>query len=57
MKKFLSGLMLSFFIFSSFFVLAHDLFINEVEYNPSGAENESEWLELFNNGTESIDLS
>lgn len=34
-----------------------NLVISEVLYDPSGSDNESEWIELFNADTVSIDLS
>lgn len=34
-----------------------DIVINEVMYDPIGAEVEGEWVEIFNNGTTSVDMS
>ncbi|MFH0936169.1 MAG: lamin tail domain-containing protein, partial [Candidatus Woesearchaeota archaeon] len=34
-----------------------NLIINEVMYNPSDDENYNEWIEIYNNGNEEIDLS
>lgn len=34
-----------------------DLWISEVMYNPSGGDNQREWVELFNAGGTAIDLS
>ncbi len=31
--------------------------INEVMYNPTGSEVEGEWLELFNNGSEAVNVT
>ena len=31
--------------------------INEIMYNPAGADNYREWIEVFNNGESSVDLS
>lgn len=33
-----------------------DVIINEIMYNPSQNENYNEWIELYNNGTEDIDI-
>ena len=30
--------------------------INEIMYNPSGSDSSHEWLEIYNNGTYSIDI-
>jgi len=34
-----------------------DLWISEVMYNPTGTDDQREWVELFNAGTTAIDLS
>lgn len=33
------------------------IIINEIMYNPEGADDEREWLEIKNNGTSSVDIS
>jgi len=33
-----------------------DIVINEIMYNPSGADNNHEWIEIYNNGDEEINL-
>jgi len=53
------------FIFSFFTFLyspknisaASSLIINEIMYDLPGSDDKHEWIELFNNGTETIDLS
>lgn len=48
------------FFFLILFVFAshgQDLKITEIMYNPSGVDNPWEWIEVYNNGTTSIDLS
>lgn len=42
-------LLISFFIFSSK-VYSSNIFINEIFPNPSGDENQEEWVEVYNNG-------
>ena len=37
--------------------ISAELVINEIMMNPSESEDYNEWLEVFNNGTEEIDLS
>ncbi len=34
-----------------------DIVINEIMYDPIGTEVEGEWVEIFNNGTTSVDMS
>ncbi len=60
MKK----LLLSFFSIISFVFFciwttfaAWNLIINEIEYDPAWPENQSEWLEIFNNSTETVNLN
>lgn len=36
---------------------AQDVIVTEVFYNPSGREAETEWVELFNRGTQPVDIS
>ncbi len=50
------GAVILFLVFLLPFVSA-ELVINEIMANPSESEEHNEWLEVFNNGTEGIDLS
>lgn len=49
------------YIFFIFFLIipiaSSSVIINEIMYNPSGADNNHEWLELYNKGDEEVDLS
>ena len=35
----------------------HDIIINEIHYHPAAAENSGDWVEIYNRGTQSADLS
>src|SRR3989339_2043602 len=43
------------FLYVSF--VSADVVINEIMYNPLGADDYTEWVELYNNGTLSVDLT
>jgi hypothetical protein len=44
------------FIFISTFIIAQNVVINEVLYDPDGADTGYEWIELFNAGDQSVNL-
>ena len=44
------------FFFISIFIMAQDVVINEVLYDPEGADSGYEWIELFNAGDQSVNL-
>ncbi|MBP9711571.1 MAG: lamin tail domain-containing protein [Candidatus Pacebacteria bacterium] len=41
----------------SFRIASADVVINEIMYNPTGGDTNVEWIELYNNGISSVDLS
>jgi hypothetical protein len=44
------------FFFISTFIIAQNVVINEVLYDPDGADTGYEWIELYNAGNQAIDL-
>ncbi len=54
MKRLLLSSFLLFFAFSS---LAQNLQITEIMYNPGGRDTNWEWVEIYNNSDDTIDLS
>ena len=44
------------FFFISTFIMAQNIVINEVLYDPEGADAGYEWIEFFNAGDQSVDL-
>jgi hypothetical protein len=54
MKKIILVSIAIVFFFNINFVSASGLIINEIMYNPQGDDGNREWVELFNNGNESI---
>ena len=47
---------LSLFVFS-FHVAYANILINEVMYDVEGTDTDREWIEVYNDGSESVDLS
>lgn len=45
------------FIFLCFYLRAQDVVINEVLYDPAGSDGGYEWIELYNNSNEDVDLA
>jgi hypothetical protein len=43
-------------VLASPFVISN-IYINEFESNPNGTDSGNEWIELYNNGTSSVDIS
>ena len=44
-------------LFSIFSMYSQDLKITEIMYNPANSDNAWEWVEIYNAGAETIDLS
>jgi hypothetical protein len=53
MKRIIVGLMMCVLIGSAL----GDVMISEIMYDPSGIESKKEWIELYNNGTLSVDMN
>lgn len=47
----------SFAFLLSFHIASANILINEIMYDADGTDTDREWIELYNSGTESIDLS
>jgi len=55
-KKIILGLVFFIFLFS--FKLARaNVIINEIMYNPAGTDTNREWVELYNNGSDTVDIT
>ncbi|MBU1004577.1 MAG: PKD domain-containing protein, partial [Nanoarchaeota archaeon] len=57
MRKTYLGVMVVVLLLLNIVFVSADVFINEVMYNPTGTDTGHEWIEIYNNGSDSFNIS